>query len=48
MGEVYGFIGNIEKNKVTTISAASTDAQYPSAKCVYTLIGDIETLINAL
>ena len=48
MGEIYGFIGNIEKNKVTTISAASTDAQYPSAKCVYTLIGDIETLINAL
>lgn len=35
-------------NKVTTISSASTDTQYPSAKCVYDICGDIETLINAL
>ena len=35
-------------NLVTSISSSSTDEQYPSAKCVYDLIGDIETLINAL
>ena len=32
-------------NKVTSISAASTDTQYPSAKCVYDIVGDIETLL---
>lgn len=37
-----------ESNKVTSLSAQSTDEQYPSAKCVYDLIGDVETLINAL
>lgn len=36
------------RNLVTTISAQSTDSEYPSAKCMYDLIGDIETLINAL
>lgn len=35
-------------NKVTSLSSASTDTQYPSAKCVYDIVGDIETLINAL
>lgn len=35
-------------NKVTSISSSSTDTQYPSAKCVYDIVGDIETLINAL
>lgn len=35
-------------NKVTSLSASSTDDQYPSAKCVYDLLGDVETLINAL
>ena len=35
-------------NKVTTISASSTDTQYPSAKCMYNLIGNLEDLINAL
>lgn len=35
-------------NKVTSLSVSSTDTQYPSAKCVYDLVGDIETLINAL
>lgn len=32
-------------NLVTSVSAASTDSQYPSAKCVYDLVGDIETLL---
>ena len=35
-------------NKVTTISASSTNEQYPSAKCMYDLIGNLEALINAL
>lgn len=32
-------------NKVTSLSSSSTDTQYPSAKCVYDLVGDIETLL---
>lgn len=35
-------------NLVTSVSAASTDEQYPSAKLFYDTCGDIETLINAL
>ena len=35
-------------DKVTSLSAASTDTQYPSAKCVYDLVGDIETLLAAI
>ena len=31
---------------VTTISASSTDTQVPSAKCVYDLIGNVETLLS--
>lgn len=38
----------VVSNKVTSISSSSTDTQYPSAKCMYTLIGNIESLINAL
>lgn len=35
-------------NKVTSLSAASTDTEYPSAKCVYDIVGDIETLLAAI
>lgn len=35
-------------NKVTSISAQSTDDQYPTAKCVYDLIGNIETLLQGV
>ena len=35
-------------NKVTSLSSFSTDTQYPSAKCVYDLIGDVETLLAAI
>lgn len=35
-------------NKVTSISSSSTDTQYPSAKCMYTLIGDIESVLDAI
>ena len=35
-------------NLVTSISSSSTDSQYPSAKCVYDLVGDIETLLSQI
>lgn len=35
-------------NKVTTISSSSTDTQYPSAKCVYDIVGDLETILETL
>ena len=35
-------------NLVTSVSSSSTDAQYPSAKCVYDLVGDIETLLASI
>lgn len=35
-------------NLVTSVSSSSTDNQYPSALCLYTLLGDVESLINAL
>lgn len=37
-----------KSNKVTTLSASSTDTQYPSAKCVYDIIGDVESALYAL
>ena len=33
-------------NKVTSLSSASTDTEYPSAKCVYDLVGDIDTILQ--
>lgn len=35
-------------NLVTSISSSSTDSQYPSAKCVYDIVGDIETTLNTI
>ena len=35
-------------NKVTSLTSESTDTQYPSAKCVYDLIGDVESLLTTL
>lgn len=35
-------------NLVTSVSSASTNSQYPSAKLFYDTCGDVETLINAL
>jgi hypothetical protein len=37
-----------KSNKVTSISSASTNTQYPSAKCVYDLVGDIESLLASI
>ena len=38
--------GGTSVDIVTTISASSTDTQVPSAKCVYDLIGNVETLLS--
>lgn len=35
-------------NKVTSISASSTNTQYPTAKCVYNLVGNIESLLSSI
>ena len=45
-----GDIGGLEvtTNKVTSLSALSTDTQYPSAKCVYDIVGNIETLLASI
>lgn len=37
-----------EKNLVSSISESSTDLQYPSAKCVYDLLNDINTLLSKI
>jgi len=38
----------VTSNKVTALSVASTDTQYPSAKCVFDLIGDVEQILADL
>jgi hypothetical protein len=35
-------------NKVQSVSSSSTHDQYPTAKCLYDLVGDIETLLAAI
>ena len=35
-------------NLVTAVSSASTDSQYPSAKCLYDMVGNIESLLAAI
>lgn len=38
----------LKSNLVTTISDASTNTQYPSAKCMYDIIGNLETILAAI
>lgn len=44
--DVSGF--QTKSNLVTSVSSSSTDTQYPSAKCVYDLVGDIESALQTL
>ena len=37
-----------KSNKVTSLSSSSTDTQYPSAKCVYDIVGNIESLLGGI
>lgn len=48
VGEVYDYDWvkiQSGENKVTSLSSESTDEEYPSAKCVYDLIGNVESLL---
>ena len=36
------------KNKVTSLSSSSTNDEYASAKCVYDMIGDVESVLASL
>lgn len=57
-GSSYGFKDAVARgalegkesvsNKTTAISSASTDAQYPSAKCVYDLVGAVEEILHSV
>lgn len=54
-GGVYNALQNVTPsgveltaNKVTSLSSSSTDTQYPSAKAVYSLVGNIESVLNAI
>jgi len=39
--------GDFQQNSiVTTIDSNSTDSQYPSAKCIWDIIGNIETRLS--
>jgi len=44
--DLEGGGGGSDIEVVTTIDSESTDEQVPSAKCVYDIVGDVETLIN--
>lgn len=35
-------------NLVTSVSSSSTDSQYPSAKCLYDLVGNVESLLASI
>lgn len=45
--DALGYTPEDSANKVTSVTAQSTDAQYPSAKCVYELFDDVEPLLFA-
>ena len=38
----------VTTNKVTSLSSSSTNTQYPSAKCVYDLVGNVESALTTL
>ena len=38
----------VKTNKVTSISDQSTDSEYPSAKCVYDIVGNIESALQTI
>lgn len=43
-----GFLTTSTLPIVTSISSSSTDSQVPSAKCMYTAIGDVESILTTL
>lgn len=49
-GGVYGALSDKQdvSNLVTSLSNSSTDSQYPSAKCVYDTVGNIESALATI
>ena len=49
-GKVKSLVSGKENtsNKVTSLSSSSTDTEYPSAKAVWDLVGDIETILASI
>lgn len=47
---IYNELTNKENvsNKVTSISSLSTNDEYPTAKCVFDIIGDVESILATL
>ena len=45
-GKTASIRAEVPSNKVTTIDENSTDEEYPSAKCVYDIVGNIEELLE--
>ena len=35
-------------NKVTSLSSSSTDTEYPSAKAVYDVVGNVESALSSI
>lgn len=48
--ETNSFLNQKENvsNKTSVLSSLSTDEEYPTAKCVYDLIGDVENALETL
>ena len=36
----------LKSNIVTSVSSSSTDEEYPSAKCIYDILGNLETRLS--
>ena len=45
-GKTANIRAEVPSNKVTTIDENSTDEEYPSAKCVYDIVGNIEEALE--
>lgn len=43
-----GLVPENSSNKVTSISSGSTNTQYPSAKCVYDIVGNVESALSSI
>ena len=47
--DVISVTGKVDTSAITTtITSSSTDAQVPSAKAVYDIVGNIETLLSKI
>ena len=42
--ETRNLVSTVQNNLVTSVTSSSTDSQYPSAKCVWNMVGDLENI----